>query len=59
MAEPQVLIGRGRSQIVLRGKDAIEAGGWTVKLLFIARAVAIMMGSTVATLVLARLAGLL
>ncbi len=42
MAEPQVSIGRGRSQIVLRGKDAIEAGGWAVKFVFVAIGFAIM-----------------
>jgi hypothetical protein len=54
MAEPQVSIGRGRSQIVLKGKDAIEAGGWSIKFLFVAIAVAIMTAPALGLLFLAR-----
>jgi len=58
MAEPQVSIGKGRTQIVLRGEKAIEAVGWTVRLLIIARAIVLVLAPLVTLLGIARWAGL-
>jgi hypothetical protein len=54
MGEPKMSIGKGRSQIVLQGKDAIEAGGWSIKFLFVAFGVAIMTAPALGILLLAR-----
>jgi hypothetical protein len=40
---PEVTVGTGRSQVKLRGIEAINAAGWTVKLILIAKAAAIVM----------------
>jgi hypothetical protein len=34
---PEISIGVGRTQIVLRGRDAIRAAGWSLRFLLFAR----------------------
>ena len=38
---PEISVGKGRSQISLKGKDAIRAGGWAIQWLLFARGLAI------------------
>jgi hypothetical protein len=40
---PEVIVGSGKSQISLRGRDAIRAAGWALPLLLFARAVKILL----------------
>ena len=35
---PEVIFGAGRFKITLKGKEAIRAGGWTVRLLLVVMA---------------------
>ena len=37
---PEISFGAGRGQVKLKGKESIDAGGWALRLLFVARAVA-------------------
>jgi hypothetical protein len=37
--QPEVHLGTGKSQISLKGKEAIRAAGWALRLLLLARAV--------------------
>jgi hypothetical protein len=41
MSDPEFLFGRGRHQISLKGREAIREGGWAIRLLLVARALAI------------------
>jgi hypothetical protein len=38
---PEISIGSGRGQVKLKGKEAIEASGWALRVLFIAKAIAL------------------
>lgn len=40
---PEFSFGSGRNQINLKGKEAIREGGWSIRLLLAARAVAILL----------------
>jgi hypothetical protein len=39
MSDPEILIGSGKWQITLKGRDAIRAAGWTVRFLLFARGI--------------------
>jgi hypothetical protein len=39
MSDPEILIGSGKSQITLKGREAIRAAGWTVRFLLFARGI--------------------
>lgn len=39
MSDPEILIGSGKSQITLKGREAIRAAGWTVPFLLFARGI--------------------
>jgi hypothetical protein len=41
MSDPEFSFGKGRNQINLKGKDAIREGGWAIRTLLLARALAI------------------
>lgn len=38
MSDPEISMGKGRSQTVLKGKEAIRAAGWTVRYFLFANA---------------------
>jgi hypothetical protein len=38
----EISLGAGKSQVTLKGKEAIRAAGWTLRLLLFARAIAIL-----------------
>jgi hypothetical protein len=40
--DPEFSFGYGRYRINLKGKDAIRAGGWSIRVLLLARAMAIL-----------------
>jgi hypothetical protein len=42
MEDPEISIGSGRSQIVLKGREAIRAAGWTLRFLLFARGVSLL-----------------
>ena len=52
MSEPEVSFGNGRNQIKLKGSEAIRAGGWSIRVLLLARAAAIFVPVIVAAVVL-------
>jgi hypothetical protein len=39
---PEFSFGKGRTQICLKGKEAIQAGGWAIRTLLLARAFAVL-----------------
>jgi hypothetical protein len=39
---PEVRVGAGKSQISLKGKEAIQAAGWTLRFLLVAKGIAIL-----------------
>jgi hypothetical protein len=41
--EPEFEFGSGRGKISLKGRDAIRAGGWTIRALLVARALRILL----------------
>jgi hypothetical protein len=41
--QPEFSFGKGRTQINLRGKEAIKAGGWAIRTLLVARAFALLL----------------
>jgi len=41
MSDPEISIGAGRTQIILRGRDAIRAAGWSLRFLLFARGVSL------------------
>ena len=43
MSDPEFSFGKGRGQINLKGKDAIREGGWSIRALLLARALAILL----------------
>jgi len=40
--QPEFSFGKGRTQINLKGKEAIQAGGWAIRTLLVARAFAVL-----------------
>jgi hypothetical protein len=40
---PEVIFGSGKSQISLRGREAIRAAGWALRMLLFARAVRVLL----------------
>ena len=46
---PEISFGAGRNQVTLKGSEAIKAGGWTLRLLFVAKAVAYLTTPTIVT----------
>jgi hypothetical protein len=45
---PEIAIGSGRTQIILRGRDAIRAAGWALRFLLVARGVSLAVIGTLA-----------
>jgi len=43
MSYPEFSFGKGRNQINLKGKEAIKEGGWSIRFLLLARALAILL----------------
>jgi hypothetical protein len=47
MSQPEIIpefsFGQGRNQINLKGKEAIKQGGWSIRFLLVARALAILL----------------
>ncbi len=52
MSDPEFSFGKGRSQINLKGKDAIREGGWSIRALLLARALAILLPAIAISLAL-------
>jgi hypothetical protein len=42
---PEFSFGKGRNQIVLKGKAAIREGGWAIRFLLISRALAVLLSA--------------
>jgi hypothetical protein len=42
---PEIAIGSGRTQIILRGRDAIRAAGWSLRFLLFTRGLLFVMGA--------------
>jgi hypothetical protein len=42
MSDPEISIGSGKTQVILRGRDAIRAAGWALRLLLFARAASLL-----------------
>jgi hypothetical protein len=42
MSDPEFTFGNGRNHISLKGREAIREGGWSIRLLLTARALAIL-----------------
>jgi hypothetical protein len=42
LPDPVISIGSGSSQVILRGRDAISAAGWTLQFLLFARAASLL-----------------
>ena len=43
MSEPEFSFGKGRSQINLKGRDAIREGGWSIRALLLPRALGMLL----------------
>jgi hypothetical protein len=43
IGDPEISFGTGRGQVKLKGSEAIEAGGWALRLLLLARAVSVVL----------------
>lgn len=39
---PEVIVGAGKAQVSLRGREAIRAAGWTIRLVLVAKAMRIL-----------------
>ncbi len=42
MGDPEISIGSGKTQITLRGREAIRAAGWPLRFLLFAYAIALL-----------------
>jgi hypothetical protein len=49
MSEPEVLFGRGRNQIKLKGVEAIRSGGGAIRFLLFSKGIAIVLGTGAAS----------
>jgi hypothetical protein len=47
---PEFTFGKGRTQINLKGRDAIREGGWSIRALLLARALAILVPAIALTI---------
>lgn len=53
MSDPEFSFGKGRNQINLKGKEAIREGGWAIRGLLLARAMAILLPAFAVAVMLA------
>jgi hypothetical protein len=53
MSDPEFSFGKGRNQIILKGDKAIREGGWSIRALLLARALAILLPAVGAAIALA------
>jgi hypothetical protein len=42
MSDPEISISAGRAKIILKGRDAIRAAGWTLRFLLFARGLSLL-----------------
>jgi len=53
MSDPEFSFGQGRNQIILKGDKAIREGGWSIRALLLARAMAILLPAIAAAVAFA------